>query len=245
LGDNRHAPKQANAVKYAFDFHALLNCQYLFEGRPGDVHAPLETEYVELMGYDYDVLEGVKGCLFGINKSELPFGERSDTGRILTNSEIIVRAWNALYFAERLSKTELEYSLITGPDAMRSLFCTGIHLAMTLFPKEGHLACSKRPLRFPRITSNFPSSLRKEVLCRNATTAEKRLQKRMFAAAARSPCIAIASVKGVIGSDISLSASATKLLQVTSRSASLLGSKIHTDAADSLSSRSRFDAAFC
>lgn len=136
LGDNRHEPKQANAIQHTFDFHALLNYQYLLEGQAGDLHAPLESEYQEMMGYDYDVLEGVGGTLFGIVKSELTFGERSDTGRVLTSSELIVRAWNALYFAERLSKTELESALIAGPDAMRSLFSNGVRLASTFFPQR-------------------------------------------------------------------------------------------------------------
>ena len=48
-----------------------------------------------MMGCDYDVLDGTRGSLFGIDKSELVFGERSDTGRALTNSEVIVRTWNA------------------------------------------------------------------------------------------------------------------------------------------------------
>lgn len=136
LGDNRHEPRQASAIQHALEFHALLNCQYLLDEDARDVHSPLNPEYVEMMGCDYDILDGTRGSLFGIDKSELVFGERSDTGRALTNSEVIVRTWNLLYYAERLSRTELECALIAGPDAIRSLFSEGVRLASMFFRKR-------------------------------------------------------------------------------------------------------------
>lgn len=55
-----------------------------------------------------DAAEGVRGSLLGVEKSELSFGQHSDVGHILTNSELIVRAWSILCFLERLPRAELD-----------------------------------------------------------------------------------------------------------------------------------------
>jgi len=147
VGDDRHSARMAHVVKVADDFHALLNTGILFQGiRAGDVEAGFSSEYVDMM--DGDILQEY-GSVFGIQKSELHFGVRSDaSAAVLSNSDIVLRAWNVLYFSERLSKTELEHALIQGPGGMSSLLKTGVKLASQLFcnPKHSHLLNLALPL---------------------------------------------------------------------------------------------------
>ncbi|KAL3903946.1 MAG: hypothetical protein SGARI_005149 [Bacillariaceae sp.] len=77
------------------------------------------------------------GPVFGIDKSELVFGERSDdrvrSGKGITPSERILRSWNVLYHARRLCLTELEDALVRGTPGVRDLLERGATLMeMTL-----------------------------------------------------------------------------------------------------------------
>ena len=77
------------------------------------------------------------GPVFGILKSDLVFGVRSDdrvrSGEDITPSERILRCWNILYHARRLCLTELEDALVRGPSGVRDLLERGATLMeMTL-----------------------------------------------------------------------------------------------------------------
>lgn len=126
LGDDRHSPKNAKVAACARDFFNLLNHGVLFDGCAGDVHAKLEEN---------DELSEL-ASLFGVDYTELNWSERSEN-RTMSHSELILRTWNVLYFAQRLSITELECALMNGRKAMSKLLTNGVELSVTAVDLEG------------------------------------------------------------------------------------------------------------
>jgi hypothetical protein len=133
IGDNRHDVKMANVARYASGLHKILTYGILFDGNPGDLQARLNPEYVQSLGDD-DYLASMGPC-FGIDKSELNWDQHAEIRvETMSNSEVMIRTWNLLYFCERLCKTELECALAKGPDAMKDLFSQGVRLANLVLP---------------------------------------------------------------------------------------------------------------
>jgi hypothetical protein len=142
LGDDRHSRKNNSIRNAAYFFYEVLSHGCLFEGGSDDssvdCNGPLNARYVELI--EPDILETI-GPVFGIQKSELVFGRRSDVDDLgarnqpswLSPSERILRCWNILHRARRLCKTELEDALVRGPVGVRDLLERGVTLIrMTL-----------------------------------------------------------------------------------------------------------------
>jgi len=118
LGDDRHAPVVANIVAVASAFHCIFDIGFLFDGNAGDTLAPLADRcyFLEMTRADEDGddILSKHGSVFGIDPSTLGWGsgtrfDQRENDDVST-SEIVLRTWSALYFAERLSKTELEHA---------------------------------------------------------------------------------------------------------------------------------------
>jgi hypothetical protein len=135
LGDHRHTSKRNNIRNAAYFFYHVLHVGYLFDDNGGtDCNYPLYRNYTDLV--EPDMLLTI-GPVFGIKKSDLVFGERSDhrirNGKEISPSERILRCWNVLYHARRLCLTELEDALVRGPVGVRDLLERGVTLMeMTL-----------------------------------------------------------------------------------------------------------------
>jgi MYND finger len=129
LGDDRHSPVRHQIQTAVYDFHATIDCGIFFSGSLVDFHRPLSLSYNEYA--ESDILVDF-GPVFGVHKSHLTFGERSDNGRDLSVSEQILRCWNVMYFSNRLCKTELEYALLNGPTGIKTLLLRGLTL-LSLF----------------------------------------------------------------------------------------------------------------
>jgi hypothetical protein len=114
FGDDRHSPLHAAACSYSYQLYSLINYGVLCRDtrNAADVHAPLNQEFQDQLT-DY-------GKLFGVDAGELNWTDRSE-GRRMSNSELVLRCWNCLYFAQRLSLTQLECALVGGPEEMRTL----------------------------------------------------------------------------------------------------------------------------
>lgn len=155
LGDHRHTKHRNRIKNAAYFFYDVLRAGVLFHTpdrvsmfgllfdteqhngvNASDCNTQLTPDYVDTI--DQDILVTL-GPVFGINKSDLVFGVRSDAGmrsdddapgsvRPISSSERILRTWNILYHTKRLCKTELEDALLRGPSAMRDLLERGATL---------------------------------------------------------------------------------------------------------------------
>lgn len=135
LGDHRHTAKRGKIGNAASLFHQALNTGFLFDTLDlKDYQSPLSGTYEDMLGDD--VLAPPLGPLFGIQKSELVFGTRSDGGgtRTVSPSERVLRCWNVMYYSGRLCKTELEDALVRGPAAMKLLLERGAALVRITHP---------------------------------------------------------------------------------------------------------------
>lgn len=124
LGDDRHSKQRAKIQLAASMFHTVLNYGVLFESTHYD--AELVNDHGD---HDDDILL-LFGPYFGVTKPDLVFGQKATPNRVLSTSERVLRVWNCLYFHQRLSKTELEYALLQGPQQMRALFQTACERAV-------------------------------------------------------------------------------------------------------------------
>ena len=143
LGDNRHSPKRAKAVRFADDFFVILSISCLFDGSAGDIDAALNPY---AFGDPEDGPNSLEECgdLFGVHYGELCWGKRVDKNREMTTSETILRGWSALYFANRLSRTELECALMD--NKMKELLEESVELAIHIGDKGGPFATRGRDL---------------------------------------------------------------------------------------------------
>mmetsp|Transcript_24907 Transcript_24907/g.59137 ORF Transcript_24907/g.59137 Transcript_24907/m.59137 type:complete len:463 (+) Transcript_24907:88-1476(+) len=167
IGDNRHSPRAHSIQHAAYFWYQVLEEGVLFGDHAGndgvvgggeagdnatnsilihhDYHRPLAADYVDLV--EPDILSTL-GPVFGIVKSDLVFGQRSDnktsngstTGkkRTMSPSERILRLWNVLYQEQRLSKTELEDVLRQGPWAVRAFLERGALLIRLTYSIAGY-----------------------------------------------------------------------------------------------------------
>ena len=170
IGDDRHSPRAHSIQHAAYFWYQVLEEGVLFVDHSGndggvggggevgeenantsilihhDYHRPLAADYVDLV--EPDILSTL-GPVFGIVKSDLVFGQRSDskknTGnsetekkRTMSSSERILRLWNVLYQEQRLSKTELEDVLRQGPWAVRAFLERGVLLVRLTYMIAGY-----------------------------------------------------------------------------------------------------------
>lgn len=109
LGDNRHDPRTAKAVRLAKEFYNLFTLGLIFQGP----EAP-----PNLNNCDPESLSVLRNCgsLFGIDSPELAWeeGNLRMMPEVMTVSEMMLRTWNSLYYNQRLSLTELECALMQG-----------------------------------------------------------------------------------------------------------------------------------
>lgn len=124
LGDNRHDPRPAKAARLAREFYNLFSLGLVFHG----AESPPNLRNL----HNPEVLRD-HGTLFGIDANELPWEDSNVSVRmfpeIMTVSEMMLRTWNALYFAQRLSLTELENALMQGN--MREFLARAVQIALS------------------------------------------------------------------------------------------------------------------
>ena len=129
LGDNRHDPRPAKAARVAKEFYNLFKFGRLFQGPESlpDLQSDDEADT------SLDVLRHF-GSLFGIDSPEIPWEDGGGgfplriMPEVMTVSELMLRTWNALYFCQRLSLTELECALIQG--TMKDFLTRAVTIAL-------------------------------------------------------------------------------------------------------------------
>jgi MYND finger len=148
IGDDRHSPRAHSIQHAAYFWYSVLQEGVLFVDDSNknkhyhhDYHRPLAADYVDLV--EPDILSTL-GPVFGIVKSDLVFGQRSDGSgdgdgnKEVSSSERILRLWNVLYQEQRLSKTELEDALKAGPWAVRAFLERGALLIRISYSIAGY-----------------------------------------------------------------------------------------------------------
>ena len=135
LGDNRHNPLQAKAAKLAQQFYSLFKFRIIFDGPES------RANMKNLEGQDPRFLEILRrhGSLFGIDSPELPWDDdyfaashavaAAGVPEAVTVSEVILHAWNVLFFNDRVSVTELETSLVM--NSMREYMTNAVQVALS------------------------------------------------------------------------------------------------------------------
>jgi len=112
LGDNRHDPLPAKAVRLASEFYNVFSRGLLFDGpdSPSNMNCH-DTESLNVLRHH--------GSLFGIDAGELPWDDGHSfplrvLPEVMTVSDLMLRTWNVLYHCQRVSLTELENALLQG-----------------------------------------------------------------------------------------------------------------------------------